>query len=57
MLPMKQILLLFGILILTVNLLIAQNQRALVIGINTYEAPPEYHTSKFNVRNAENLNG
>ena len=54
---MKQILFLFGLLILTVNLLTAQTQRALVIGINTYEAPPEYHTTKFNVRNAENLNG
>lgn len=54
---MKQILFLFGLMILAINILVAQTQRALVIGINTYEAPPEYHTTKFNVRNAENLHG
>lgn len=54
---MKKILFLFSLMILAINILGAQTQRALVIGINTYEAPPEYHTTKFNVRNAENLNG
>jgi hypothetical protein len=54
---MKQILFLFGLVVLNVTLSSAQMQRALVIGINTYEAPPDYHTEKFNVRNAENLNG
>ncbi len=54
---MKQIIVLFGLVAIFTRPAIGQTQRALIIGINTYEAPANYHTNKRNVRNVENLNG
>jgi hypothetical protein len=40
-----------------INLIIAQEQRALLIGINHYEPPSDYKSKKVNIREFGNLDG